>query len=275
MLILSGGHDSPDGAPMKRIAAETQARGGKLIICTTPTSEPAESFEQHAEVLRSLGVRRIEQIDLRIREEARQPENVARLEGASAVFVTGGDQLRLTATIGDSPFYQRMFERYEEGMLVSGTSAGCAAIPETMLVGGSSNGAPEAEDLAMAPGLGFLQGIVLDTHFAERGRIGRLLAVVAQNPKNLGLGVSEDTAIVVEGDSFEVIGSGAVFVVDGASVPFSSLSGESRSGVTSIFGVTLHALADGDRFDIKARRPDLQRATRNARIELAEHTPAK
>jgi cyanophycinase len=99
--------------------------------------------------------------------------------------------------------------------------------------------------------------------------------VVAQNPKNLGLGVSEDTAIVVEGDSFEVIGSGAVFVVDGASVPFSSLSGESRSGVTSIFGVTLHALADGDRFDIKARRPDLQRATRNARIELAEHTPAK
>jgi cyanophycinase len=266
MLILSGGNDSADGAPMKRIAEETAARGGKLLICTASSSEPEETFQRHADVLRGLGVEQIEHLDLRIRAQAMEPEAAEQLEGASTVFFTGGDQLRLTATIGDSLVFRRLRELHDEGLLLAGTSSGCAAIPETMLISGGSAGAPQAEDIGMAPGLAFMAGIVLDSHFAERGRIGRLLAAIAQNPKNLGVGVDEDTAIVVEGDSFEVIGQGAVLVLDGANVSFSSLSGESRHGITSLFGVTLHTLSEGDRFDLAARQPDLEQARQNAKI---------
>lgn len=110
----------------------------------------------------------------------------------------------------------------------------------------------------MASGLGFIEGIVVDSHFAERGRMGRLLGAVAQNLKNLGLGIDEDTAVVVEGeDSFRVLGSGAVYVVDGRDVTYSSLSEDHHQGTLSIFNVRMHVLAEGRRFDLKERRPIL------------------
>jgi cyanophycinase len=145
---------------------------------------------------------------------------------------------------------------FTKGRMIVGTSAGAAAMPETMLVGGPSDKSGEVSTLAMAPGLGLISGVAIDSHFAERGRMGRLLGVVAQNPRNLGLGIDEDTAIVVEGnEQFRVIGSGAVYVVDGAEISYSSLSETSPEGIISIYDVKLHVLGNGDRFDLTNRRP--------------------
>lgn len=124
-----------------------------------------------------------------------------------------------------------------------------------MLIAGPGDKSYEISALAMAPGLGLISGVVIDSHFAERGRIGRLLGAVAQNPKNLGLGIDEDTAIVVsQGEHFEVIGSGAVTVADGADVSYSSLSEANPEGIVSIFDIKLHILGREDRFDLSQRR---------------------
>jgi cyanophycinase len=129
-------------------------------------------------------------------------------------------------------------------------------MPETMLIGGPGDESGDISTLSMAPGLGLIKDIVIDTHFAERGRIGRLLGVVAQNPRNLGIGIDEDTAIVVEGEEqFRVVGSGDVYVIDGADVSYSSLSEKQPQGVISIYDVKLHVLREGDRFNLIERRP--------------------
>lgn len=140
--------------------------------------------------------------------------------------------------------------------MFAGTSAGASAVPETMVYAGGGDESQTIPALRLAPGLGLLRGVVIDVHFAERGRLGRLLGAVAQNPKNLGIGIDEDTAIVVSNDElFQVLGTGAVYVLDGEQIAYSNLSEESAQGVLSVFGTRLHVLADGDGFDLVRRLP--------------------
>lgn len=129
-------------------------------------------------------------------------------------------------------------------------------MPETMLVSGPGDESHHIAAVQMAPGLGFLPGVVVDSHFAERGRMGRLLGAVSQNPRNLGLGIDEDTAIIVEREQrFRVLGSGAVYVADGSAITYSSLSEQDPEGILRIHDVLLHVLGDGDHFDLTKRRP--------------------
>jgi cyanophycinase len=171
------------------------------------------------------------------------------------VFFTGGDQLRLTSQVGDTPIYQALRALYDDGGTIVGTSAGAAAMPETMLIGGPSDESLRQGELQMAPGLGLVPNLVVDSHFAERGRIGRLLAAVAQNPRNLGVGIDEDTAIIVKQGCFRVIGSGAVYVADGSTVTFSSLADQSSDEIIHIHDVCLHVLGQGAIYDLSERRP--------------------
>jgi cyanophycinase len=270
LLVLSGGAETDDGPVARRIADEVKARRGKLVVCTTPSGEPETSADLHVKRYRALGVETSE-LDVRIREQAMDPASLGALDGAAAVLFTGGDQLRLTATLGDSLVFRRIREIYDAGGLVAGTSAGSAAMPHTMIVSGEGDLAPEAAEIGMAPGFGFVDGIVLDTHFAERGRIGRLVGAVAQNPKNLGLGIDEDTAIVVDGDGLQVVGRGAVYVVDGSRLTWSSLSGQASRGITSVFELRLHVLADTDCYSLGARQPRIDEAERRGeRDELRD-----
>jgi cyanophycinase len=201
-------------------------------------------------------------VDIRTREEATDEQQIQKIASAKVVFFTGGDQLRITSQIGDSPLFRCMQEIYRKGATIAGTSAGAAAMPETMLIAGAGDTSNGISALEMAPGLAFLSGVVIDSHFAERGRMGRLLGAITQNPRNIGLGIDEDTAIIVTGqECFEVIGSGAVYVVDGIDVSYSSLSEEQPEGIISIFDMRLHVLGQGDHFDLDKRRP-LQKNTR-------------
>lgn len=258
-LIIIGGHEEKNGgdrAILETVAREVHRLKTKLLLATVASSVPEELAESYREVFGELGVKQIDVLDIRDRREAYEEENVRKLHGAEVVFFTGGDQLRITSQVGDSPIYQHMMSVFQQGGTIVGTSAGAAAMPETMLVSGPSDETNAVGDLHMAPGLGLIQGMVIDSHFAQRGRIGRLLGAVAQNPKNLGIGIDEDTAIVVEhGKRFKVVGSGAVYVVDGSQIAFSSFSQEHTDGIVSIYDLRLHVLAEDYLFDLVERQP--------------------
>jgi cyanophycinase len=223
---------------------------------TAASYEPEGTAEDYTRIFLELGVTRVDVADIRTREDAQQQELVDKCEKAGAIFFTGGDQLRITSQMGDSPMYQCMQERYHDGTMIIGTSAGAAAMPFTMIVGGPSDESNRISTLSMAPGLGLLDNVVIDSHFGQRGRMGRLIGAVMQNPRNLGLGIDEATAIVVErGEQFQVVGPGAVYVVDGSEISYSGLSEEHAEGIVTVHDVRLHVLGNGDCFDLGERRP--------------------
>ena len=257
-LIIIGGHEDKedDRAILREVAGRAQGKGGRLCVVTVATQLPEEVAAEYRAVFKELDVPTVDVLDIRTREQAYDEANVRKLSEASVIFFTGGDQLRITSQIGDSLVYRCMQEVYRRGGVIVGTSAGAAAMPETMLIAGPSDESHRISALEMAPGLALIDNVVIDSHFAERGRMGRLLGSVAQNPRNLGLGIDEDTAIVVTGGrQFKVIGSGAVYVVDGSSISYSSLSLENPAGIVSIDDVRLHVLGADDHFDLEARRP--------------------
>jgi cyanophycinase len=260
-LIIIGGHEDKEGD--QKILQEVARRvgSGKLVVSTIATAEPGESWREYRQIFKKLGVKRIEHLDVRIREEAFDDKVVRRLDGATAVFFTGGDQLKITSQLGDSPVYQKIQEIYDNGGTIAGTSAGASVMSETMLVSGNGEESHKVGTaLGMAPGLGLIKDAVVDQHFAERGRLGRLLGAITQNPRTLGIGVDENTALIVEdNERFEVVGDGAVYVLDGSKVSYSNLAedGEAMDSTMSVFDVKLHVLSAGNQFDLQARRPEL------------------
>ncbi len=257
-LIIIGGHEAKQGDTtiLQEVAKQALDGNGALTIVTVATQLPEEVGAEYQAVFKRLGVKRIEILDIRTREQAYDEDNVAKIAKAAVIFFTGGDQLRITSQVGDSLVFRCMRDVYHKGGTIVGTSAGAAAMPETMLVGGASDSSNRISALSMAPGLAFMSGVVIDSHFAERGRMGRLLGAVAQNPRNLGLGIDEDTAIMVQPEGvLRVIGSGAVYIVDGSEISYSSLSEQNAEGVVSIDDVTIHVLGSDDHFDLEGRRP--------------------
>jgi cyanophycinase len=266
-LVIIGGHEDKQGdqAILKLVAQRAHGERGRLVVVTVATNLPKQVGPEYRALFKELGVAQVDVVDIRTRDEATEPKNVEKIADAKVVFLTGGDQLRITSQIGDSPVFRCMQELYHKGATIAGTSAGAAAMPETMLIAGASDKSNRISALEMAPGLAFMSGVVIDSHFAERGRMGRLLGAVAQNPRNIGLGIDEDTAIVVSGqDRFEVIGSGAVYVVDGTGISYSSLSEKHPEGILSIYDVKLHVLGQSDQFDLNSRQPILSQERERA-----------
>jgi cyanophycinase len=255
LLIIGGAEDKQDGREILGWLAQ-RVKGRCLVIVTVATEDPEASWQKYRAVFADLGVNDLAHVDVRDRLEGLDPERSAAIEDAEAVFFTGGDQLRITANIGDTFVYRRTRNLLGRGGVVAGTSAGASVMSETMLVGGSSSNTPTVGEIArMAPGLGFLPGTIVDQHFSERGRMGRLVGAVAQNPRVLGIGVDEDTAALVEGGCLSVLGSGAVYVIDGAEAGRSNIAEGTPDETLTIEDVRLHVLADGRQFDLTSRRP--------------------
>jgi cyanophycinase len=161
--------------------------------------------------------------------------------------------------------------------VIAGTSAGAAVMSETMLVvGGDEQSHVIGGSVRMAPGLGLLGDVIIDQHFMERGRFGRLMGAVAQNPKNLGIGIDEQTAIVVErGNGFYVLGSGAVYVIDGTEVTYSNVAEEDLKKTLSIYNVRMHMLSQGDRFDLLNRQPRQMKGRTAEKLPEKEEEPTE
>jgi cyanophycinase len=256
-LIIIGGREDKEGDCVILKEVVKHVRNSRpLVVVTVATSKPEEVAPEYRTLFKNLGVKNVEVIDIRTREEAHDEAKVELCRTASVIFFTGGDQLRITSQIGDSPMFQCMNDLYLNGGVIVGTSAGAAAMSETMVINGEGDKSHALFELDMAPGLGFMTDAVIDSHFAERGRIGRLLGAVAQNPKNLGIGIDEDTAMIVNPDrTFHVLGSGAVYVVDGTVCSYSNLSEKSREGILTVFDMKLHVLGEEYSFDLNLRRP--------------------
>lgn len=254
-LVIIGGHEDKEGEQLilKEVAALLHKK--KLVISTVASEEPEHYFNDYQKAFKTLGIDNLVELYVADRNESLDPKTIKVLDDAGGVYFTGGDQLRISSQIGDTPFETRVREIYEQGGVIAGTSAGASAMAEVMLVRGNSGESYKLGQLHMAPGLGLIPNVIIDQHFAERGRIGRLLGAIALNPRILGIGIDEDTAIVVHGDIFRVIGSGAVYIAEASAVTHSNIAEAEPESVLSIFGVKLHVLGPGDSFDLNERTP--------------------
>jgi cyanophycinase len=254
-LVIIGGHEDKEGEREILREVARRVRGGKLVIATVASHEPEGYFEDYRRGFEGLGVGELVELYVEERCAAGDQEKLKVLDDAAGIFFSGGDQLRITSQIGDTRIEDRVRTLYERGGVIAGTSAGASMMSETMLVQGSSKETHRIGDLHMAPGLGLIRDVIIDQHFAERGRMGRLLGAVAHNPRVLGLGIDEDTAAVVEGGRFRVIGSGGVYVVDGTQVSYCNVAEAEQDKALSMHDVCVHVLSSGDAFDLAERRP--------------------
>lgn len=257
LIIIGGAEDKKEEKNiLKEVVSKLNSVGEELLIATVATMLPEEVGNEYREIFKGLGVKNINILDIKQRKDAYEENNVKLLRSASLVFFTGGDQLKITSLLGGTPLYKEIKESYENGCIYVGTSAGASVMSDTMIVKGTDDESPRKCTLKMAPGLGLIKGVIVDQHFAQRGRIGRLLTGIAQNPESLGIGIDEDTAILVNSNGeFQVIGSGAVYVIDGFSISHTNVSEQHPDEILSMFDVKIHVLKNTDRFNLNTRRP--------------------
>lgn len=267
-LLVIGGAERchPDGTEiLRRFVDLAGGAAAELIVIATASAEPAVLEAEYAALFTRLGAGRVRALRLESRTQANEAAVDATLAGATGVFFTGGDQLRITTVLGGTRADSALQRLVRAGAIVlGGTSAGAAMMSGTMILGGDGPGVTRA-GVRTGPGLEFLPGVLIDMHFAERGRLNRLLSAVARYPHELGLGIDENTAILAQGDSFEVLGAGAVTVVDAGAAADIRVPAD---GPIALTGARVHVLPAGCRFELSGRRPSLVDGTAGER-ELA------
>jgi cyanophycinase len=253
-LMVIGGAErhGPGGTGiLRRFVALAGGPAAELVIIATASAEPAVLEAEYAAVFTTLGAGRVRSLRLENRAQANAPAAAEALATATGVFFTGGDQLRITSLLGGTRTDSTLQALVRDGSVVlAGTSAGAAMMSGTMILGGDGPGVTRA-GVRTGPGLEFLPGVLIDMHFAERGRLNRLLSAVALYPHELGLGIDEDTAILAEGDRFEVLGTGAVTVVDAGAAADIRVPAE---GPIALTGARVHLLPAGCGFELSGRR---------------------
>ena len=254
-LIIIGGKEDKSG-DMHILTEFAQLIGKKkMVIVTIASAMPNDIWDDYKKIFFSMGLKNLAHFSVEQHEEAKQPHQLKIFENTHAVFFTGGDQLKITTKIGGTPVFDRILEIFKQGGIIAGTSAGAASMGKNMLIGGESSESHKVGNWKMAPGLGFIEDIIIDQHFAQRGRIGRLLGAVALNPGILGIGIDEDTAIVISNNDFKVIGTNAVYIIDGRDVSTTNISEAAAENTMSMHDVRLHILAHGEKFNLKNRKP--------------------
>ena len=242
---------------LKRITVESSKGNlSKIEIITTASNIPEEVGEEYIKAFSQLDVLNVGVLNIKTRDEANAIENIERLQNADVVVFTGGDQLRLTSIFGGTNFHYKLLEKYKnENFIISGTSAGAAASSNNMIYQGSSHEALLKGEVKITGGLGFINNVIIDTHFVQRGRIGRLLYACASNPINIGIGLGEDTGLLItNGNNMEAVGSGLVMLVDGTHMKDTNISDVAMGEPVSIENLIVHVMALGDHFDLKTRK---------------------
>ena len=230
--------------------------GGKdARIGIIPTaSEIEDTGRNYEKLFRQIGVKHAKVLPFESREDCESEEYLQYIEKSDGVFLTGGNQLRLSTTLGGTATAKLIRRRNAAGMHVAGTSAGAAFVPEHMIAGGLEGSTPTPDMVTMAPGLGLTNKFIIDQHFRERDRLGRLLTALAYNPFAVGMGLDEDTAaFIAPNDTLEVVGSGGITIIDPSELSYSSMDRARRGEPVSLIGVKLHILVAGGRFDTASR----------------------
>ncbi|MBA4241284.1 MAG: cyanophycinase [Sphingobacteriaceae bacterium] len=242
---------------LKRITTESIKNSeSRIEIITTASSIPEEVGAEYVKAFAQLQVANVGVLNIKTREEANSEECLERLKNANVVMFTGGDQLRLTAIFGGTTFHHLLLDKYQnEDFLISGTSAGAAASSNNMIYQGSSSEALHKGEVKITGGLGFINNVIIDTHFVQRGRIGRLLYACASNPINLGVGLGEDAGLLItDGNNMEAVGSGLIMLVDATHMRHTSMSDVEMGAPVSIDNLIVHVMALGDHYDLKNKK---------------------
>jgi cyanophycinase len=257
-LIIIGGAEDKEGKKeiLRRVCNSIDKNEDTLLVATIATEYPKEVAAKYKEVFGDLKVKNIKVLDIAERSDAYEEVNIDLIKEASLIFFTGGDQLRITSLIGGTPIYDQLKEACNRGVFIVGTSAGASVMSDTMVVQGEDDDSPRKCTLKMSPGLGLIKGVIIDQHFAQRGRMGRLLAGIAQNPEVLGIGIDENTGVVVNQSGIvEVIGEGAVYFIDGSTITYTNVSELHADDILSMHNVKLHILTNGNKFDLIKKSP--------------------
>lgn len=256
-LIIIGGKEDKENEREILTAVAKGVGKGKLCIVSVASTVGDELWEIYKAVFKDLGVKKMSHLDVVHRTKNIDEKALRAVKDATAIFFTGGDQLKITSELGGTLVQQKIMDIYKGGGVIAGTSAGASVMGETMMIAGSSDASFRiGSNLRMAPGLGFASHMLIDQHFAERGRIGRLIGATAHNPINLGIGIDENTAIVLQDKvGFDVIGTGAVYVLDAHEASDCNVSEALENEALSIFNVKLHLLTTGNYFDLVLKKP--------------------
>ncbi|HEY7937447.1 MAG TPA: cyanophycinase [Candidatus Limnocylindrales bacterium] len=255
VIVIGGAEDKVrDRVILSRFVTLAGGSDAVVAVISTASSMGLEAGERYKQVFGQLGVTTVRPIHAVTRQQANDEAAVRALRNATGIFLTGGNQLRLSSTLGGTRLANAIFERFQEGAVIAGTSAGASAMSSHMIAFGASGATPKLRMAQIAAGLGVLPGVIIDQHFQQRNRLGRLLSLIAQNPSLLGLGVDEDTAGIVGADHvMEVIGRGSITIIDGANSETDAWEiGGHRPLMIS--GVVLHSLPAGYHFDLRRRR---------------------
>src|SRR3954469_11667058 len=254
VIVIGGAEDKVrDRLILGRFVALAGGREARIAVISTASSMGPEAGERYRAVFTELGAASVVPLHAVTRTQANDEHVARQVREATGVFMTGGNQLRLSSMIGGTRLADAIMTRFQAGSVVAGTSAGASAVSSHMIAFGASGATPKHRMAQIAAGRGLLPGVIVDRHFQQRNRLGRLLSLIAQNPSLLGLGVDEDTAGVVGPDQvMEVIGRGSVTIVDGAASETDAWDIHGHRPIM-ISNVVLHSLPAGYRFDLRRR----------------------
>lgn len=241
---------------LKNVVSLTGVKDPIVEVVTTASSIPDEVAENYIDAFSKLGCKKIGHLRIRDREDAAKPEYIERLKACDCIMFSGGNQLRLSSIFGGTQFLDILRQRLEnEHFVVGGTSAGAMAMSNTMIYEGSADKAHLKGEVKITTGLGFLQNVIIDSHFDKRGRFNRLAQAVAANPGAIGIGLGEDTGVVVtEGHTLKAIGSGSVVIIDGKNIEYNNIADIRTGEPISVENITVHIMSSGDVYNLQTRR---------------------
>jgi cyanophycinase len=252
------------GILRRMINESAKQLGSRIEVITTASQIPELVGEEYIKAFNQLEIENVNVIDIRSREDAANQEYLDRIREADIVMFSGGDQLRLSSIFGGTEFLQILKRRYQnEHFIIAGTSAGAAAASTNMIYRGQSNEALVKGEVQITAGLGFIDSVIIDTHFVQRGRIGRLFYAVASNPGILGIGLGEDAGLLItEGSMMEAIGSGLTIVVDGKGMSATNIYDVEMGAPVSIEGLKVHVISIFDKYDLDQHRMIMKKKTK-------------
>jgi cyanophycinase len=256
LVAIGGNEDKDSNLEILRTTVNLTGKNSpEIAVITSASAEPEETAERYRNVFNKLGVGNVHVLNISSRDEALNEDALAYIQKADLVFFTGGDQLRITSILGGSPLMKEIRRKYfEEKCIVAGTSAGASALPETMIYEGESPEALKKGTVQMTSGIGLVRKVVIDSHFIKRGRFSRLMETVTTNPGIIGLGLGEDTGVIIhDGHFIEAIGYGLVVIFDGQDILHSNITDIEIGYAIAVQNVIVHTLVKGYRYDILSR----------------------
>jgi cyanophycinase len=261
LVVIGGGEDKKDDCGiLKEFIRLARGARARIVVMTVATDKPDELGKEYVGAFKRLGVDEVRVVDVSSREDTKIEKSLNLIGEATGIFFTGGDQLHITTLLGGTKMHELLHERFAKGTVLGGTSAGAAMMSSSMFIRGKSDETPRFGGMEIGPGMDFITGAVIDTHFSQRGRMGRLLTAVAHYPQDIGLGIDENTAMIVEGSEFVVIGEGAVTVVDAGGITYTNLPYVDNGDALALYNVKLHVLPAKHRFDLGNRCPIVEDA---------------